>query len=177
MSEFEGKTLFVDYNKCIGCEACEAVCKFLYSNPRIVMLRSNTGMVRPLYCMHCEPAFCMRACPQGALSRDSDGAVILDHMRCRGCLTMNCLLACPYAAFFSTGKSVLVDKCDLCKSRRKHGLGPACVEMCPCGAIKLVRREDLNSLKTEEWEKTYRQVLEFVRPSAGKGDKKDSSEE
>ena len=165
MSEFQGMTLFVDYNKCIGCESCEAVCKFLYGTPRIIMMRSSTGIVRPLYCMHCDHAFCMKACPQGALSRDEDGAVVLEHMRCRGCTSLACLIACPYAAFFSTGKSVLVDKCDLCKSRRKNGMPPACMEMCPCGAIRFVKREDLAALKTPEWEASYRQVLEFVRPS------------
>ena len=135
MSNFEGMTLFVDYNKCIGCESCEAVCKFLYSHPRIVMMRSSTGIVRPLYCMHCDSAFCMKACKQGALTRDADGAVLLDPMRCRGCTSMNCLIACPYAAFFSTGKGVRVDKCDLCKARRKKNMPPACMEMCPCGAM------------------------------------------
>ena len=165
MSNFEGMTLFVDYNKCIGCESCEAVCKFLYSHPRIVMMRSSTGIVRPLYCMHCDSAFCMKACKQGALTRDEDGAVLLDPMRCRGCNSMNCLIACPYAAFFSTGKGVRVDKCDLCKARRKKNMPPACMEMCPCGAIRYVKREELATLKTPEWEEAYRQVLEFVRPT------------
>ena len=105
--------------------------------------------------------------------RDEDGAVVLEHMRCRGCTSLACLIACPYAAFFSTGKSVLVDKCDLCKSRRKNGMPPACMEMCPCGAIRFVKREDLASLKTPEWEASYRQVLEFVRPSVVRNLEKD----
>lgn len=169
MSEFQGMTLFVDYSKCIGCETCEAVCKFLYSNARIVMMRSRTGIVRPLYCLHCDSAFCMKVCPHpGALTRDEDGAVVLNHMRCRGCPSLACLIACPYAAVFSTGKSVLVDKCDLCKNRRKKGMPPACVEMCPCAAILFVKREDLAALRTPEWEEAYREVIEFVRPSVAR---------
>ena len=164
MSDFKDKVLFVDYSKCIGCETCEAVCRFLYNTPRIVLLRTARGVMAPLYCKHCQDAPCMKACRHGALSRDEDGAVILESMHCRGCDTLNCLIACPYAAFFATSKGVAVEKCDFCKERRKKGMGPACAEMCPCAAVKVVDRAEVDKLNTPEAQKAYEHIMECMRP-------------
>ena len=117
-----------------------------------------------MYCKHCKDAPCMRACRYGALTRDADGAVILESMHCRGCDTLNCLIACPYAAFFATSKGVAVEKCDLCKERRKKGLGPACAEMCPCAAVSVVDREEVDKLNTPEAQKAYQHIMDCVRP-------------
>ncbi|MFV0422086.1 4Fe-4S dicluster domain-containing protein [Oleidesulfovibrio sp.] len=162
----EGKTLFIDYSKCIGCETCEAVCKFLYDTPRIAMTRTIEGIAVPLYCKHCEHAHCMKVCNRGALLRDRDGAVVLQPLLCRGCETRNCILACPYAAFFATDRGVTVQKCDLCAARRDVGLEPACVEMCPCEAIVLADREKILELETEESRKAYEKVMTHIRPPA-----------
>ncbi|KAF1077754.1 Thiosulfate reductase electron transfer subunit PhsB [Halodesulfovibrio sp. MK-HDV] len=160
----EQKTLFVDYSKCIGCETCEAVCRFLHDTPRIAMSRTIEGEIVPLYCQHCENAACQRVCKRGAISRDSRGAVLHDPMKCRGCETKDCLIACPYAAFFATCKGVAVAKCDLCKKRRAEDMLPACVEMCPCDAIKYVDREDIASLKTSASEEAFKRVMAHIRP-------------
>ncbi|MEG2172849.1 MAG: 4Fe-4S dicluster domain-containing protein [Desulfovibrionaceae bacterium] len=161
----KGKTLYIDYDKCIGCETCESVCKFLYDQPSIVMARTADGQVVPIYCLHCEKAHCMKVCSRGALMRDRDGAVILDPMLCRGCETRNCMLACPYAAFFESDKGVGSRKCDLCARRRAVGLEPACVEMCPCGAINYVDRDQVDSLTTEAARRARDRVLESFRAS------------
>ena len=42
------------------------------------------------------------------------------------------------------------------------------MEMCPCGAIRFVKREELARLRTPEWEEAYREVLEFIRPSVAR---------
>jgi len=160
----EQKTLFVDYSKCIGCETCEAVCRFLHDTPRIAMSRTIEGEIVPLYCQHCENAACQRVCKRGAISRDSRGAVLHDPMKCRGCETKDCLIACPYAAFFATCKGVAVAKCDLCKKRRAEDMLPACVEMCPCDAIKYVDRENIASLKTLASEEAFKRVMAHIRP-------------
>lgn len=162
----EGKTLYIDYSKCIGCETCESVCKFLYDTPRIAMTRTTDGIMVPLYCKHCEHAHCMKVCTRGALMRDRDGAVVLQPLLCRGCETRNCVLACPYAAFFATETGVTVQKCDLCASRRDIGLGPACVDMCPCEAIVFVDRTDIASLETEPSRQAYDRVMAHIRPVA-----------
>ncbi len=149
-TELSGKTLYVDYAKCIGCETCEAVCKFVHDQPRIVMAKSHNGQIVPIYCIHCEQAYCMKICPKKALTRDQDNAVILNPMLCRGCQTRNCMLACPYAGFFESDKGVGSGKCDLCAERRASGMEPACVSMCPCGAILYLDRAELDSVTCEK---------------------------
>lgn len=167
MSE-AGKTLFIDYAKCIGCETCEAVCGFLYDRPRIVMIRTVDGFMAPLYCKHCEHAHCMKVCKRGALQRDRDGAVLLDPMLCRGCETRSCVLGCPYAAFFATDRGVAVRKCDLCASRRNLGMEPACAEMCPCGAIMYVDKDDVEGLETDASREAREKVMAHIRPPSAR---------
>lgn len=158
------KILYIDYAKCIGCETCEATCKFLYDVPRITMTRTTEGIMTPLYCKHCDKAACMNVCSRGALNRDRDGAVVLQPLLCRGCETRNCVVACPYAAFFATCSGVAVAKCDLCAGRRSIGLGPACADMCPCGAIHYVDREEAERMETDESRKAYQRVMDHIRP-------------
>jgi Fe-S-cluster-containing dehydrogenase component len=110
----------------------------------------------------------MKVCNRGALMRDRDGAVVLQPLLCRGCETRNCILACPYAAFFATDLGVTVQKCDLCASRRDVGLEPACVEMCPCEAIMLVDRDTVPDMETEESRRAYERVMAHIRPPARK---------
>lgn len=161
--ENDRRTLYIDYSKCIGCETCEAVCKFLYARPRIVLVRTIAGEMVPLYCRHCESPNCAKACPRNALSVDEDGAVLLDAMQCRGCETRNCILGCPYGGMLATHAGVGVNKCDLCAGRRKQGELPACMEMCPCGAIHHVRREDIPALETEESRAAEARVMAHIR--------------
>ena len=35
-----------------------------------------------------------------------------------------------------------MEKCDGCLTRVKHGLEPACVRVCPFGALQLVEKEE-----------------------------------
>lgn len=163
MSE-QQKTLFIDYSKCIGCETCEYVCRFIYDLPRIHMVRTVAGVMAPLYCRHCEEPNCAKVCKRGALVRDRDGAMILQTMICRGCETRQCLVACPYSAIFETDKGVMLTKCDMCVTRRQVGLGPACVEMCPCQAIVYVDRASVSSLETPESKAALGRILDHIRP-------------
>lgn len=162
------KTLYIDYSKCIGCETCEAVCKFTYDVPRIHMTRTVDGVMAPLYCHHCERPHCLKVCKQGAITQESDGSIVLRPMYCRGCETKQCILACPYSALFATDTGAMVTKCDMCRDRRDKGMEPACVEMCPCGAILLVDRSELPGLETEESRKALEKVLGHIRPALGK---------
>lgn len=159
------KTLYVDYSKCIGCETCEAVCGFIHDTPRIHMTRMRDGVMVPLYCRHCEDAPCIKACKKGALRKDRDGAVVLQTMLCRGCETRQCILACPYGAIFTTSTGVAVRKCDLCASRRDLGQEPACAEMCPCGAVTFVDRDQIPELNTEAAEISLKKVIRHIRPA------------
>ncbi len=171
------KTLYIDYSRCIGCETCEAVCKFLHDTPRIAMTRTTEGVMVPLYCKHCEKPACQTVCGRGALERDRDGAIVLHPLLCRGCETRNCVMACPYAAFFATCSGVAVAKCDMCASRRAVGLGPACAEMCPCGAIMYVDREEIPSLETEESKRAAQRVMNHIRAPRPRAEAKEDMAE
>ncbi|MGL4722628.1 MAG: 4Fe-4S binding protein [Desulfovibrionaceae bacterium] len=48
----ETTILHIDYTKCIGCEACENICAFLYGKPNIIMTKTESGQIYPFYCRH-----------------------------------------------------------------------------------------------------------------------------
>lgn len=159
------KRLFIDYSKCIGCETCEMVCKFNHGQPRIHMTRSKAGVMMPLYCQHCDNPQCQRVCTKGAITRDLDGALCLDRSACADCEHKECLQFCPFGSIFCTGDLELpVVKCDMCAERREQGLGPACVEMCPCQAILYVDRDAVPSLQTPEAAEAFKRVMQHVKP-------------
>ena len=87
------------------------------------------------------------ACPNNAIVSE-DGCVKVLQERCIGC--KSCVVACPYGAMAVVLKEVppTADslfkrpqtkaqalKCDLCRHREA---GPACVEVCPTQALRLV---------------------------------------
>jgi Fe-S-cluster-containing dehydrogenase component len=158
------KTLFLDYSKCIGCETCEYVCRFVNDMPRIHMIRAVSGLMAPLYCRHCAEPNCAKVCKRGAIVRDVAGAMVLRSMLCRGCESRQCMLACPYMAVFETDKGVMVVKCDLCAARRQVGQAPACVDMCPTGAIHYGEPEALTALDSPEAREAESRVLACLRP-------------
>ncbi|THB68588.1 MAG: 4Fe-4S dicluster domain-containing protein [Desulfovibrio sp.] len=158
------KTIYIDYSRCIGCETCEAVCRFTHGLPRVNMTRAKDGVMMPLYCRHCETPYCVRACPRGALLKGREGEVLLEPALCEGCETKNCLLACPYGGIFMTMMTEAMVKCDLCLSRRAVGLGPACVEMCPCGAMFYADPDEIAELHTDFAQAAEKRVLAHIRP-------------
>ncbi len=80
-------------------------------------------------CRHCEEPLCIRGCISGALTKDENGVVTINHEKCVGCLS--CMLLCPYGCL-TTDEGGTVLKCELCIRR---GGVPACVEGCPNRAI------------------------------------------
>ena len=81
-------------------------------------------------CRHCEDPLCIKGCISGALQKDADGVVTIDHDKCVGCLS--CMLLCPYGCI-TTDENETVLKCELCM---KNSCGaPACVQGCPNRAI------------------------------------------
>jgi Fe-S-cluster-containing dehydrogenase component len=84
-------------------------------------------------CMHCDDAPCVAACPTGCLYKDTEsGLTLFDNSRCIGC--RGCAMSCPFGApsFNPDGKMV---KCDGCIQRLRDGRVPACVRVCPGGAL------------------------------------------
>ncbi len=147
------KGIFVDLEYCIGCQACEVACKqendipvgvkwinVVKVGPRMVGDRLRMDFV-PMRCKHCAKAPCIDSCPEKAISRRSDGIVLIDPEQCIGC--MACLEACPFAVIQMNPKTEVAEKCTLCVHRVDAGLEPACVHTCPS---KCMYFGDINEL-------------------------------
>lgn len=111
-------------------------------------------------CNHCTDAPCVTICPVNALSKRPDGIVDVDRDACIGCRA--CMQACPYDALYLNEDLGAVEKCHFCAHRVEKGLEPACVTVCPVGAIipgdfddpesrvSLIRRAQILSVRRPE---------------------------
>lgn len=144
--------LKTDY--CVGCGACSVACMDQNDTDvekgeipfRVVStLEQNfadktSWSYMSLACMHCEDAPCIKACPCGCISKDSEtNFTVFNNTNCIGC--HSCAMACPFGAprFNREGK---MTKCDGCNERVKAGLLPACVKACPFDALKFYSEEE-----------------------------------
>ena len=114
-------------NKCNNCKTCEAVCP--NSAVNVITFEEVTISV-PIMCMQCEDAACMKVCPQGAILRDENGAVIPDPNKCIGCKM--CISACPMGNIHYSTSQKKILKCNLCGGDSK------CAKYCPTRAIEYV---------------------------------------
>ena len=91
----------------------------------------DQGRFAPYTCTQCAEAWCMKACPVGAIQIDkATGAKVIVDARRVGCKV--CTIACPFGTVnynVATGKVI---KCDLC------GGDPACASACPTAASTYV---------------------------------------
>ena len=128
-------SLIIDSSKCTSCLQCEMACSYHHTgafNParsRIKVFEIDHGSRSiPYTCTQCSDAWCMKACPTNALSRNSEtGAIELSEQSCVGCKV--CTLACPFGTINFNQDNGKVAKCDLC------GGDPECAKACPTGAI------------------------------------------
>lgn len=128
------KQLMIKPEKCLGCRTCELVCSMNHYgvfNPRqgnVSVFSYEEAMVSiPVMCMQCEDACCLNVCPVGAISRDPNGTVLMNHDKCIGCKM--CMNACPLGNITFNRLAKEVHKCDLCDG------DPYCAKYCPTGAI------------------------------------------
>lgn len=134
----------INHDDCIGCHACTVACKAENSVPvggfRTSVKYTEVGLfpdVRRMFlvqrCNHCTDAPCVTICPVNALEKRKDGIVDLDRDACIGCRA--CMQACPYDAIYLNEDLGAVEKCHYCAHRIEKNLEPACVNVCPVGAI------------------------------------------
>ena len=143
---------------CIACNACMKSCvKHAYmrgklSKARLDVLTLETGKM-PNQCRQCDDAPCANVCPTGALYL-ANACVELCEEICIGCKL--CTIACPYGAIVIdaevppsiqeeaqrnleagcvSGLKSIAIKCDMCVGIQT---GPACVSICPTGALVFV---------------------------------------
>ena len=145
--------LDLDMEKCSACGACAVACMDqndidpTKETPFRTVFRLDRGegadalpQYASLSCMHCADAPCVLACPSACLSKDPvTGATLYDNTSCIGC--HSCAMACPFGipSFNEQGK---MGKCDGCAVRVAHGMEPACVRVCPTGALRLYREDE-----------------------------------
>ncbi|MGF1728034.1 4Fe-4S dicluster domain-containing protein [Photobacterium kasasachensis] len=166
--------VFADPNLCIGCRTCEVACVISHQaesslatldpsdfSPRLTLVK-NAQVTTPIMCRQCDDAPCAQVCPNNAIVLE-DGHVKVVQSRCIGCKT--CVIACPYGAMNVVTKMVedtkgsglfkrqvpesQALKCDLCSHREE---GPACVQVCPTGAIQIIEPETLNETSKQKRE-------------------------
>ena len=129
--------LAIDLHKCTGCRNCELACSAEHTksfNPRrsrIQILKDEVrNLLVPMVCLQCEEPLCEQACPNGAISYNEKGILVVDSEVCIGC--MNCVTACTYGGIEIDPQTLKAIKCDLCEGK------PACIKACEYGAISLV---------------------------------------
>jgi len=142
------KSMYLDIDLCVGCGACAVACmdqndidpeKGQTAFRRIYQVEEGQYpdaaiLYLSAACMHCEDAPCVMGCPTGAITKDSaSGAVAVNRALCIGC--HSCAMACPFGVprYDSEEK---MHKCNQCTGRVEAGLLPACVRVCPTGALK-----------------------------------------
>ncbi len=134
----------IDHSSCIGCHACTVACKAENDVPvggfRTAVKYTEVGTFPEIRrhflvqrCNHCSDAPCVTICPVNALRKRPDGIVDVDRDACIGCRA--CMQACPYDAIYLNDDLGAVEKCHFCAHRIDRGLEPACVTVCPVGAI------------------------------------------
>lgn len=148
--------ILYDSSKCIGCKVCESACRTENNLPLVndptelsptswTFIKSqqdaNGRQLRlKRQCMHCTEASCVAVCPTGAAARHGE-SVVIDQSWCIGC--GYCEESCPFGVPHREPEGGTVKKCILCFQRTSQGLKPACVSMCPSGALTYGKRVDI----------------------------------
>ncbi|MHB9032815.1 MAG: 4Fe-4S dicluster domain-containing protein [Anaerolineae bacterium] len=132
----KGRLVFVS-SSCRTCRVCEQVCAIShegYARPAVARINivfdefaQPESAVSASYCLQCQDAPCLAACPNAAMYRDpATGAVLVIEENCTGC--MRCRKACEWKVPKLHPEKKIAIKCDLCSGREG---GPVCVKFCP----------------------------------------------
>ncbi len=151
---------FIDYSRCIGCQACVQACEECDTHRGRSMIhletiaRRDTVQTAPQVCMHCENPICARVCPADAIKQTPDGVTQSSlKPRCIGC--SNCVLSCPFGVpKYETDFDQMM-KCDYCYDRTSVGKRPMCATVCPSQALAFTTREEMertrSGIAVNEW--------------------------
>lgn len=162
------KVIGVHLDRCMACKTCELYCatergsngktllKAAQETPlpqaRVRVEGSNEVPVT-LQCRQCSKAPCLDACLAGALMRDTESnMVVIREDRCIGCWT--CTVFCPYGVIYPWPEQKIALKCDRCTYMEF----PACVDVCPTGALELVDLDQYDDVLRARRKKTAAKV-------------------
>jgi Fe-S-cluster-containing dehydrogenase component len=143
---------FIDYSRCIGCQACVQACEECDTHRGRSMIHLETiereGSVQtaPQVCMHCEDPICARVCPADAIKQTPDGITQSAlKPRCIGC--SNCVVACPFGVPKYYAEIDQMMKCDYCYDRTSTGKRPMCATVCPSQALAFTTVEHIEQTR------------------------------
>lgn len=136
--------------RCVGCQACVAACmEEKDTSPeageqplcRILEQENENGQHllswRRESCRHCSNPACVKICPAGGFQKEEEtGFVLYDKTSCIAC--GQCMEVCEEHAI-SFDREQVIQKCDGCREQVLAGRVPACVSVCPWGALEFIR--------------------------------------
>ena len=151
---------FIDYSRCIGCQACVQACAECDTHRGVSMIhletiaRRESVQTAPQICMHCEEPICAQVCPADAIKKTPDGVVQSSlKPRCIGC--SNCVMSCPFGVPKYQIDIDQMMKCDMCYDRSSVGKKPMCATVCPSGALTYTTMQDIQrtrrGIPINEW--------------------------
>ncbi len=173
-----GKTIFIDTTRCTACRGCQIACKNWNQNGASATknlgnhqnppdLDGNTfKLVRfsevetdgkvgwyffPDQCRHCLEPPCKDTIAgyveDGVIQDEATGAVVYT-AKSKEAPFDEVQSSCPYNIPRQNAKSQTV-KCTMCIDRISSGLKPACVKICPSGAMNFGERADMLKMANE----------------------------
>ncbi len=159
---------FIDYSRCIGCEACVQACGECDTHRGVSMIhletieRRDSVQTAPQICMHCEDPICAQVCPADAIKKTPDGVVQSSlKPRCIGC--SNCVMSCPFGVPKYQIDIDQMMKCDMCYDRTSVGKKPMCATVCPSGALTFTTMQDIQRTRQGVPVNEWRFGVEIVR--------------
>lgn len=179
--EFVGA--LVDTTRCIGCRSCEEACAQANGFP-VPDIENDAALEKERktsetqwtivnryktekgdifvkkQCMHCWQPACTSACLTNAMYKTKSGPIIWRKDKCMGCRL--CMVSCPFEipkAEYHTWNPK-IQKCNMCWGRLEKGKKPACVSVCPTGALAFGMKKDLLEIGRM---RIYRHPSKYIR--------------
>jgi len=156
---------YFDASACGNCKACQIACQDKNDLPfylrwrRVVSYGGGGWVSHPtapgvmvpdvfgysvsIACNHCENPMCANVCPAAAITKRSDGVVLIDTDKCIGC--RYCEWACPYGAPQFNEELGVMTKCTFCEDLLAVGGRPACVDACVMRALDFGELDELKA--------------------------------
>jgi Fe-S-cluster-containing dehydrogenase component len=142
--------LLLDTTYCTGCNTCAYRCvqEFRYHDQaskgffRTFVQTNDEGLYQKR-CMHCFAPECVKACPANALTKSDYGPVLFDKDKCVGAKA--CVDACPFNVPQFDPLTQKIIKCSMCAHRVTDNKQPACVEVCPTGALQFGTYQEMRT--------------------------------
>ena len=136
-------------DRCVSCHTCEVACAEKHSNGgtieevysevpapqsrlHVVMRKGKLHLRK---CVHCKKPKCIEVCEDSAITKQEDGVVLFDKVKCTGC--WKCMEACPFDAITKCEEENFAIRCDLCMDLTV----PACVSSCHTEALAVEEGE------------------------------------